>query len=425
MVYYKKMPGSKLRKDFPFFQHNPDIAFLDSAASSLTPSVVTNAVAQYYDQYGVNIHRGVYRASMEATEVFENSREKVRKLIHDGSKNPVVYIRNATEGFNLLASSLAQVTVELSDYITAWQTPLSPEDVILISESEHHSNIVPWQMLATKTGARVEYLSINIQDGSLNKDDLLKLKDAKVKIVSLSAASNVTGIIHDLTPFAEFARQKGALFIVDAAQAICHKPLDVNHLDADFLIFSGHKMLGPSGIGAIWGKKELFEKLPPYMGGGDMILSVKKEGSTYNELPHRFEAGTPHIAGAFGLAAAIDYLEQQGLQHILEHEQKLAYETIDRLKKEGIKVHGPQNPNEAPRSGVVSFEIPGVHPHDVGTILDEKGVAIRAGHHCCQILMQSFQVAATARASFYLYNDVDDIDRLIDAVRYVKKIFHK
>ena len=420
-----------VKKDFPFFEKNPGTVFLDSAASSLTPHTVIQAVTKYYEECSVNIHRGVYEASREATEVYENTREVVKKFLKSETRDQVVYLRNATEGFNLLAVSLSQVDSLKNSAYSAWRTGFSPKDVIILSESEHHANIVPWQILAERCSLEIEYIPVRPENGSLNLDAFEemknKLQNRCVKIVSLAQASNVTGIVHDLSVFKDYAREKGALFVVDGAQSVCHQKIDLKQMDPDFFIFSGHKMLAPTGIGILWGKDEIMKDLPPFMGGGDMILSVTKSKTVYNALPHKFEAGTPHIAGVFGLRAAIEYLEALEWKELEESERFLTLYAMRRLQETGVTVHGPDleevESGDVQKIGVVSFGLDSVHPHDVGSILDQENIAIRVGHHCCQILMHAWSVPATCRASLYLYNDESDIDCLIKGISKIKEIF--
>ncbi|MES0490501.1 MAG: SufS family cysteine desulfurase [Leptospirales bacterium] len=424
--------GLMLKKDFPFFETNPEVVYLDSAATSLTPNSVIDEINRYYRHYSVNIHRGVYKASAEATKVYEDTRQKVIKFINAPSSFETVYTRNTTESLNLIAYSFERVS-GLDELYFAWKSGWAKGDVILLTESEHHSNIVPWQMLAERVGARIVFVPV-LPNGALNLNALEDIKKdlagETVKIVSLSQVSNVTGIVYDLEPFQSFAREKGALFIVDGAQAVCHQKVDVTAIDCDFYVFSAHKMLGPTGIGVVVGKRSLFDKMHPFLGGGDMILEVHKGATTYNEPPYKFEAGTPNISGVFGLAAAIDYLEKVDLNEIFRWEQELLYYALEKVGKiDGIIIHGPSleelKKGQYEKVGVLPFGIESIHPHDVGTILDDYKVCIRAGHHCCQLLMQAWNVSATNRASFYLYNDHSDIDKLVEAIQGVQKVFKR
>lgn len=413
-----------LRNDFPFFTENEGAVFLDSAASSLTPQRVIDAVNDYYRRFSVNIHRGVYRQSAEATTLYENARENVKSFIKLSDDEELIFTRGTTESLNILALSLGRAGRELNPFFSGWNSGLGNGDVILITESEHHSNLVPWQMLAENTGARVEFVRVDKETGMIDFAHLAEIRknlSAPVKIVSVSQVSNVTGIVHNLEPFRELAREKGAVFIVDAAQAVSHIPFYFHRVDADFIAFSAHKMVGPTGMGAFAGRREVLNAMPPVFGGGDMIDRVTREKTTYNVVPHRFEAGTPPIAQAFGFSAAVDYLSEIGMHHIHDYERELVEYGTEKILSAGIQLHGPVDKTD--RTAVFSFTVPGIHPHDLGTILDEAGVSIRTGHHCCQVLMDVFCVPATARASLYLYNTPDDIDELLDAVKTARKIF--
>ncbi|MDH4263712.1 MAG: SufS family cysteine desulfurase [Spirochaetia bacterium] len=422
--------AKKVKSDFPFFTNNPDTIYLDSGATSLKPQIVIDAIVKYYEVYSANIHRGVYKASMDATEIYESTRSVIKNFVGADDDYEVIYLRNTTEAMNLLAFTLNKTKNQLAKNYQAWQNGFEKGDVILITESEHHSNIVPWQMIADEKGLEIVFVPI-LQNGELSQNAFAeikeKLKNRCVKVVSLSQVSNVTGIIHNLEPFRTFAREKGAVFIVDGAQAVCHHKINLNEIDADAFAFSGHKMLGPTGTGVLLAKKGLLDNLPPFLGGGDMILDVTKTATTYNKIPHKFEAGTPDIAGVFGLRAAIEYLDRIGMDNILNWEKELLKYGMKKLDEIGVHVFGPSlsDLDRVEKAGVLSFNIPGIHPHDVGTILDEHNVCIRAGHHCCQLLMQAWNTSATNRASFYLYNDFSDIDKLVDSIGYVKKIFKK
>ncbi len=409
----------EIKQDFPFFNKNQNVTFLDSAASSLTPFSVIEAIKKYYEKYSVNIHRGVYDASMKATEIYENTREKINAFLNANNEGDIIYVRNATEAFNMIAHCLSE--------------EFSEGDVILLSESEHHANIVPWQMAMKRCSLQIEYLPIHKKNGMFNMESFdamkKKLQNRRLKVISLAQTSNVTGVSHDLTPFWDYAREKGAFFIVDGAQSVCHTKIDLKKLSPDFFIFSGHKMLGPTGIGILWGKKELTKRLPPFLGGGDMILSVSKEKIVYNLSPHKFEAGTPNISGVFGLGAAVDYLNGFDRDVLEQREKSLTLYAMKQMNDVGCDVHGPSleevQQGDVQKIGVISFNVGSVHPHDVGTILNQDGIAIRVGHHCCQILMSVWGVSATCRASLYLYNDKQDINRLIEGISKVKEIFLK
>jgi len=408
------------------------VTYLDSAASSLVPRSVIEAVNEYYEKSGVNIHRGVYKASAWATDIYEATRKEVSDFI-DAKNCDIIYTRNATEGLNLVAASLSQVDKELSDFngYSAWKTGFQSGDVILISESEHHANIVPWMMLQRKFNLEIFYIPV-LDNGVLDFQSFLHLKSVlrnkTVKIVSLAHVSNVTGVYHDLSVYEAYAREKGAIFVVDAAQSVCHERISQTGLNADFLVFSAHKMLGPSGIGILCGKKELLTVLPPYQTGGDMIEVVAKDRLTFQTSPQRFEAGTPHIAGVFGLSEAVKILQNFEQSDMEKNEEELTLLLLERLSREkGIKIQGPVyedvRDKKIKKAGLVSFTLNGVHPHDVGTIFDSKDVAIRVGHHCCQILMKVFQVPATCRASLYMYNDENDIENFFKALHEVKSVF--
>ena len=409
----------EIKKDFPFFDKNPNVTFLDSAASSLTPFSVIEVIKQYYEECSVNIHRGVYEASMKATEIYENTREKINTFLNANDEGDIIYVRNTTEGLNLITHCLSE--------------EFSKGDVILLSESEHHANIVPWQMITKKCSLQIEYLPIHKKNGLFDMEafDVLKqkLQNRRLKVISLAQTSNVTGVNHDLTPFRDYAREKEALFIVDGAQSVCHTKIDLQKLSPDFFVFSGHKMLGPTGIGVLWGKKKLTKRLPPFLGGGDMILSVSKEKTIYNMSPYKFEAGTPNISGVFGLGAAVDYFNGLDRNVLEKREKSLTMYAMKQMADAGLMIHGPSleevQRGDVQKIGVISFNVGSVHPHDVGTVLSQDDIAIRVGHHCCQILMSVWGVSATCRASLYLYNDKQDIDRLIEGVSKVKEIFLK
>ncbi len=411
--------------DFPFFESNPEVTFMDSAASSLTPLSVIQAIEKYYKDFSINIHRGVYQLSVQATDIYEDTREQVKNFIHANTSVEIIYTKGTTEGFNLLSYILPHANkLNHIPHLFAWKNPLASKDVIILSESEHHSNIVPWQIMAERHNLEIQYIPVSPIDGILCLDAFEKIKHSlqnrEVKIVSLSLVSNVTGIIHDLEPFRNYAREKGALFIIDAAQAICHLEIDVQILDPDFLLFSAHKMLGPTGIGILYGKESILNHLPVFMGGGDMILDVAKEKTLYNQIPYKYEAGTPNIAGVFGLSAAITYMEAVSLSTIQEIDNTLLLYALKKLSLPQIIHYGPsledvQN-KRIKKTSILSFSIKDIHPHDAGTFLDQEGIAIRVGHHCCQILMDAFKVPALCRASLYFYNTNQDIDKLSDAL---------
>jgi len=401
---------TRLRADFPVLERSVNghaLVYLDSAATSQKPQVVLDAVDAYYAEHNANVHRGVHTLGNEATDIFEGARERVARFI-DAPAEGVVFVRNTTEALNLVASSFAR---EL----------LSPGDRILLTEMEHHSNLVPWQLAAERAGLELAFLGVD-NDGRLDLSDLDELLAPPTRLLSLGHQSNVLGTVVPLRSIIEAAHARDVLVCVDAAQSVPHMPVSVRDLGCDFLAFSGHKMCAPMGAGVLWARPELLERMPPFLGGGSMILRVSLERSSWSTVPHKFEAGTPDVGAAAGLAAACDYLDAIGLDRIHAHEQELTSHLLALLEEtEGVEVYGPQGLNE--RGGAVSFNVAGVHAHDVGTILDRSGVAVRAGHHCCQPLMKRLGVAATARASVYLYNTHDEIDALGSALGEVRRIF--
>jgi cysteine desulfurase/selenocysteine lyase len=399
----------RVRADFPLLErsvHGKPIVYLDSTATSQKPLAVLDAMDEYYRTCNANIHRGVYEISETATRLYEEARARVARFIGAKSSKEVVYTRNATEAINLVAHSWGRAN-------------LSDGDVVLISKMEHHSNIVPWQMLAQERGIVVRYLDVS-PSGKLVLADLEKMLEG-VKLVSVTHMSNVLGTINPVEKIIEAAHKVGALVMLDAAQSVPHMSVNVVELDVDFLAFSGHKMCGPTGIGILYGKKALLQEMPPFMGGGDMISTVTLEGFSPNALPWKFEAGTPAIAEAIGLGAAVDYLSKLGMEKVHRREQELTLYALKRVRGiEGVKVYGPE---AWEKGGVISFEVEGAHPHDIATILDSEGVCVRAGHHCCQPLMHHLGVPALARASFYVYTRFEDIDALVDGIRKVRGIF--
>lgn len=401
--------AQKIRDDFPIFKRvvkGKPLIYLDSAATSQKPFAVIDAVNDFYKNYNANVHRGVYAISEEATAAYEKARDKVATFIQTTSRQGVVFTRNATEAINLVASSWGRAY-------------LKPRDEILLTQMEHHSNLVPWHLIAQQTGALLRFLPLT-PDGRLDVDKLPSLLTDRTKIVSVVHVSNSLGTINPIDRIIKTAHEAGAVVLVDASQSVQHIGVNVKQLDCDFLAFSGHKMLGPTGIGVLWGRPELLDRMPPYQGGGEMINEVHLEWSTYREIPGKFEAGTPNVAGAIGLGAAIDYLNAVGLDNIHRHEQELTTYTLQRLDALGdVEIYGPR----PDRGGVVSFNMNGVHPHDVATILDEDGIAVRAGHHCTQPIMRWLDVPATVRASVYLYNIKEDIDRLVGSLKKVREIF--
>jgi len=406
----KKLDARALRADFPIFEqliHGKPLAYLDSANSSQKPRQVLDAMTEFYETSYANVHRAVHVLGERATAGLEGAREKVRAFLNAPDVREIIFVRNATEALNLVAYSWGG-------------NNLGPGDAVVVTELEHHSNFVPWQYIARRNGAEFAMLPLD-ENGEVDTTSLEQIaRDYTVKVVATNLVSNSLGTISDLAPLTRWAHERGAVFVCDAAQAAPHLRVDVQALDCDFLAISGHKMCGPSGIGALWGRAELLQKMEPFLLGGHMINSVRYEKTTWGDLPHKFEAGTSPIAEAVGLGAAVDYLEAAGLDAIEAHEHELAAYALNRLAEvPGIVVYGPSADR---RAGVVSFNLEGIHPHDVAQILDRQGVAIRAGHHCCQPLMHKLGVAATNRASFYLYNTAEDVDRLVAGIRHVIEV---
>ena len=406
-----KLDARALRADFPIFEqesHGKPLAFLDSAASSQKPRQMLDAMNHFYETSYANVHRGVYELAERATEGLEHARERARAFLNAPSAREIIFVRNATEALNLVAYAWG-----------LWN--LQPGDLVVVTELEHHSNFVPWQYIAGKTGAELRLLPLD-EHGELDLSGLDALaREGNIRIVATGLVSNSLGTINSLDRLVPWAHEQGAIFVCDGAQAAPHMKLDVQALGVDFLAVSGHKMCGPSGVGVLWGKEELLQKMEPFMTGGHMIHSVRADKTTWGELPHKFEAGTAPMAEAVGLCAAIDYLEAIGLDKIQAHEHELTAYALDKLSEvPGITLYGP--PPER-RAGIVSFNLEGIHPHDVAQILDMSGVAIRAGHHCCQPLMQKLGVAATNRASFYLYTVPEEIDQLVEGLYAVRKVF--
>jgi cysteine desulfurase / selenocysteine lyase len=406
-----KLDARTLRRDFPIFEqeiHGKRLAYLDSANTSQKPRQVLDGMTKFYETSYANVHRAVHVLAERATSGLEGAREKTRAFLNAPDAREVIFLRNATEGLNLVAY--------------AWGgNNLGPGDAVVVTELEHHSNFVPWQYIAQRHGA--EFLMLRIdENGDPDLSHLDEIaRDHTVKVVATNLVSNSLGTIHDLAPLVSWAHEQGAIFVCDAAQAAPHMKVDVQAIGADFVALSGHKMCAPSGIGALWGRGELLRSMEPFLLGGHMINSVRVDKTTWGELPHKFEAGTSPIAEAYGLGLAIDYLEAIGLEAIEAHEHELAAYALGRLAEvPDIRLYGP--PAER-RAGVVSFNLGEIHPHDVAQILDLQGVAIRAGHHCCQPLMQKLGVAATNRASFYLYTIPEEIDQLVDGLHAVRKVF--
>jgi len=399
----------RIRKDFPILRRSMrgrPLVFLDSAASAQKPRAVLDAIADLYSNHYANIHRGLYELSETATRLHEEAREKIRALLHAESSREIVFTRNATEAINLVAQSFARHRVGAGDEI-------------LITCMEHHANIVPWQMICEEKGARLRVAPIS-DAGELLLGELEALIGPRTRLLALTHVSNVLGTVNPVRRIIEMARGRGVPVLVDGAQAVPHRAVDVQELGCDFYVFSGHKLYGPTGIGALYGRADRLEAMPPYQGGGEMISSVSFDKTTYNEIPYKFEAGTPDIAGAIGLAAAIDYVEAIGLDAIEAHEQALlAYGTELLSEIPEVRLVGTARE----KTGVLSFVVEGIHPHDVGTVLDQEGIAIRAGHHCAQPLMARLGLPATARASLGLYNRESDLDRLADGIRKAIEVF--
>ncbi len=402
---------TKIRREFPALSQTVNghpLVYLDSAATSQKPRAVLSTLEHYYQHDNANVHRGIHELSRRATIAYEEARAKVAAWINAPEADELVWTRGTTEAINLVA--------------TAWGLDNVGEgDEILISTLEHHSNIIPWQLLARRTGAQIRYLEIDEQ-GRLILDDLGSLLSGRTKVVALGHVSNALGTVNPIKQIASAAHEVGALVVIDGAQGAVHTEVDVQDLGVDCYAFSGHKMCGPTGIGALWARKDLLEAMSPYQGGGEMIHFVGRDESTWAKVPHKFEAGTPNIAGAIGMGAAVDFLLEVGMEAIAAHERDLLLYALDQVGSiPGIRIYGPESVDE--HSAVVSFTLGDAHPHDISTILDSEGIAVRAGHHCAQLVMKHFGVAATARASFYLYNTTDDVDRLVEGLETVRGIF--
>ncbi|MFC7048043.1 cysteine desulfurase [Emcibacter nanhaiensis] len=399
----------EIRRDFPIFEqqiHGKPLTFLDSGASAQKPRQVIERLSHYYSCEYSNIHRGVYYLSQLGTQLYEEARGRLKNFINAPDDKEIIFVRGATEAINLVAATWGRQN-------------LGPGDEIILSRMEHHSNIVPWQMVRDEKDFVIQVAPID-DKGNFLFDEYEKLLSEKTKLVAITHISNSLGTITPIKEIIRAAHKVGALVLVDGCQAIPHTRVDVQDLDADFYAFSGHKMYGPTGVGVLWGRKELLDAMPPYQGGGDMIRSVTFEKTTYNDLPHKFEAGTPHIAGGIGLGAAVDYMENLGFDLIEDHEQKLLAYARERLAEvKGLRLVGQADH----MAGILSFTMENAHPHDIGTILDQEGIAIRAGHHCAQPVMDFFDVPATARASLGLYNTFEDIDRLVAGLDKVNRIF--
>jgi cysteine desulfurase / selenocysteine lyase len=401
---------AKIREDFPILKRSINgkpLVYLDNAATSQTPVQVTAAIVDYYNRYNANIHRGIHTMSEEATEAYESVREKIREFIDAPEAREIIYTRGTTEALNLIA-------------FTWGRQNILPGDEIVLTAMEHHANLVPWQQLAIEREAKLVFLELT-EDGQIDLEEAKKKIGPKTKLVTVTLMSNVMGTIVPVKEIAQIAHKFGAVVVVDGAQAIPHLPTSVRELDCDFLAFSLHKMLGPTGVGILWGKAKLLNAMPPFMTGGDMIGSVHRDKTTWNELPWKFEAGTPNIADVIASGVAIDYLKNLGMENVRAHEIEMTDYAIKSLQKLGnVKIYGPLDATK--RGGVVAFNFSEVHPHDLGQILNDSGIAIRAGHHCCQTLMRDLQVSGTARASFYIYNTKEEIDELVKALKEADKV---
>lgn len=406
-----------LRKDFPILDrqiHGMPLIYLDSAATSQKPRVVLDALRDYYEQHNANVHRGIYTIAEEATAAYEGARSAVASLINAVDRREIIFTKNSTEAINLVARSLGDVPRGAALHI-------GPGDEILITEMEHHSNIVPWQMLAQRSGATLRAVGLT-DDGRLDLDSFAALLSERTKLFAVVHQSNILGTVNPVADLVRKAHEVGALVLVDGSQSVPHMSVDVQSIDADFFVFTGHKMLGPTGIGVLQGRLALLDELPPFLGGGEMIAEVSIERSTYAAVPHKFEAGTPMIAEAPALTAAIGYLTDVGLDAIHAHEQELTAHALRRLAAvDGLRIIGPTAAVD--RGGAVSFAMRDLHPHDVGQLLDERGICVRVGHHCARPVCVRYGVPATTRASFYLYNTTDEIDALVDGLEHVKRFF--
>jgi cysteine desulfurase/selenocysteine lyase len=402
-----------IRKDFPILtrkvRDNKSLVYLDNASTTQKPNQVIDAITDYYRNHNANIHRAVYALAEESTEAYEGARDKIAKFVNIKNRQELIFVRGTTEAINLVAY--------------AWGRPhINEGDIIVTTEYEHHSNIVPWQLLTQEKHAKLEYIGMD-DDGQLILDDLDKyLATGKVKLVTFSLMSNVLGTITDAEKIIAKCKAAGVPTLIDGAQAVPHMKVDLDTLGCDFFAFSGHKMLGPTGIGVLWVRKSVLQTMNPFHGGGDMIREVHKYETTWNDLPYKFEAGTPNIADVIGFGAAIDYLTKIGMDNVRQHEIELTKYAIDEFSKvPGLQIYGTKDITK--RGGVISFNFADVHPHDVAQILDGEGIALRSGHHCAQVLMERLNVAATSRASFYIYNTKDDVDALINSLNIVAKVF--
>jgi cysteine desulfurase / selenocysteine lyase len=410
MIQARPINTAAVRADFPILSRQINgrpLVYLDSAATSQKPAVVIDAMDDYYRRYNANPHRGVYTISEEATAAYESARQRVATFINARSPKEVIFTRNTTEAINLVRYSWGRANVHAGDRI-------------LLTEMEHHSNLVPWQLLAQEVGARLEFLYID-DEGLLQLDQLERKLDG-VRLLALTHQSNTLGTINPIKAIAAAAHRAGALVLVDGAQAVPHMPVDIQDLDVDFYAFSGHKMCGPTGVGVLWARRSLLEAMPPFLGGGDMIKRVKLTEASWNDLPWKFEAGTPSVAEGIGLGAAVDYLNQFGMEGVRAHQRTLVGYAMEKLQEiPGITLYGPRDPEL--HGGAISFTLPTIHPHDLATLVDREGIAVRAGHHCTQPLMDRLGVPATTRASFYIYNQADEVDQLVSGIHKAQKVF--
>jgi len=402
---------AKIREDFPILKrqiNGKPLVYFDNAATSQKPKAVIEAIDDYYRQCNANIHRGIHKLAEEATQTHEIAREKVAKFINASHTEEVIFVRNATEAINLVVYTWGRANI-------------TKGDKIVLTIMEHVSNIIPWQLLAQEKNAEIEFINID-RNGLLRQDEINDIIDERTKIVCVTQASNVLGTINQVKGIAKVAHEFGSLLLVDAAQSVPHLPVDVRELDSDFLVFSAHKMLGPTGIGVLHGKREHLEDMPPFLGGGDMINEAHTNGASWKELPYKYEAGTPNIAGAIGFGAAIDYLNKICMRNVRDHEREITSYALNKMSTiDGLTVYGPKNVDQ--KVGVISFNLGEIHAHDLASILDEEGVAVRSGYHCAQPLMEFMKVPATVRASFYIYNTKEEVEAFINALEKARKLF--
>jgi len=407
VIHQKLFDAKKIREDFPIFRNNPDLVFLDNASTTQKPQFVIDTLSHYYENYNSNIHRGIYQIAEKATAAYEKTRDKIAKFIGAEDRRSIVFTKGTTESINLVANSWGGQN-------------LKPNDEVLITEMEHHSNIIPWQLICDRTGANLKYIPIN-DDGTLDLSTPEKYFTNKTKIVCVIHQSNVFGTVNPIPKITRYAHEVGALVLVDGAQSIPHHSVNISKLNCDYFVFSGHKMMGPTGVGVLFAKPELLESMDPFLGGGEMIRKVTLEGSTWNSIPWKFEAGTPNIAQVIGLGSAIDYINKMGMDNISDYENVLLNYAQNKLQNiTDINIYGPA----IDKGAVISFNLENIHPHDVAHILDTYGIAIRAGHHCAQPIMKKMNVAATNRASFYLYNTLEEIDQLAEGLQKTVGLFN-